>query len=327
MINRRKLLIVIGAGALTMPFGSFAQQAAKVYRIGILGAETASGQARRLAGLRAGLLDLGYVEGRNIVIEYRWAEGNYDRLPDLAAELARLKVDVFVTLGIKAASAAKRATTSIPIVFPAAADPVASGLVASLARPGGNITGSAFFGPELMAKRLELLREAVPRITQVAVLLNPANPTFGPILRAMEIAAKELKLALQPFEVRAPNDLDSVFRAMTKRRVNAVVVQPDTMFTANAKAVADFAATNRLPLAGDIELAEAGGLISYGPNFLDLFRHSAYFVDKILKGAKPVDLPVEQPTKFEIMVNLKTAKTLGIKIPQSILLRADEVIE
>jgi putative ABC transport system substrate-binding protein len=326
MTTRRKLLIVIGAGVLTTSFGAFAQQA-KVYRIGILGAETASGQAGRLAGLLVGLRDLGYLEGKNIVIEYRWAEGNYDRLPELAAELARLNVEIIVTLGIKASSAAKRATTTIPIVFPANADPVAAGLVASLGRPGGNITGMAFFGPELMVKRLELIREAVPRVTQVAVLLNPANPTVGPILRAMGPAAKELKLGLQPFEVRASNDFESVFAAITKRHANVVMVQPDTLFTANAKAVAGFAATKRLLLVGDIELAEAGGLISYGPNFLDLYRRSAYLVDKILKGAKPGDLPIEQPTTFEMVLNLRTAKTMGIKFPQSILIRADRVIE
>ena len=325
-MNRRDSVVALLAfgGA---PILSFALQPPQVARIGILGAETPSGQASRLEALLAGLRDLGYLEGRNIVIEFRWADGNYDRLTDLAGELVRLKVDVLVALGIKAALAAKSATTTIPIVVPAAADPVASGLVASLARHGGNITGSAFFGPELMAKRLELLSESVARITQVGVLLNPANRTSVSILRAMELAAKSLKLGLHPFEVRAPDGFDSAFATMAKTRVNAVVVQPDTMFTANAKTIAVLATTNRIPLAGDIELAEAGGLIAYGPNFRELFRRSAYFVDKILKGANPADMPVEQPTKYELAINLKTAKALGITIPQTVLLRTDRTID
>ena len=306
---------------------SFAVPPPQVARIGILGAETASGQANRLEALLVGLRDLGYVEGRNIFIEFHWADGNYDRLTDLAGDLVRLKVDVLVALGIKAALAAKSATTTIPIVVPAAADPVASGLVVSLARHGGNITGSAFFGPELMAKRLELLSESVARITQVGVLLNPANRTSVSILRAMELAAKSLKLGLHPFEVRAPDGFDSAFATMVRTRVNAVVVQPDTMFTANAKTIAVLATTNWIPLAGDIELAEAGGLIAYGPNFRELFRRSAYFVDKILKGANPADMPVEQPTKYELAINQKTAKALGITIPQTVLLRTDRMID
>jgi putative ABC transport system substrate-binding protein len=324
-MNRRdSVLALLAFGGASIL--SFAQQRKKVAHIGILGAETASGQAGRLDALLAGLRDLGYVDGENMVIEFRWAEGNYDRLPDLAGELVRLKVDVLVALGIKVAVAAKGATTMIPIVVPAAADPVASGLVASLARHGGNITGSAFFGPELMAKRLELLIEAVPGITHVGVLLDPANRTFDPSSRAMETAAKSLKVGLQRFEVRVPREFESAFAAMAKGRVNAVVVQPDTMFTVNAKTIALLAVTNRIPLAGDLELAEAGGLIAYGPNFRELFRRSAYFVDKILKGANPADMPVEQPTKYELVINLKTAKALGITIPQTVLLRTDRII-
>jgi putative tryptophan/tyrosine transport system substrate-binding protein len=325
-MNRRNTVLALLALA-GAPTWSFAQQPQKVVRIGILGAETASGQASRLEALLAGLRDLGYVDGRNMVIEFRWAEGNYDRLPALAGELVRLKVDVLVALGTKAAFAAKAATTTIPIVVPAAADAVASGLVASLARHGENVTGSAFFGPELMAKRLELLSEAVPRLTQVGVLLDPSNRSVESVSRAMEVAAKSLKLGLQRFEVRVPNEFDSAFAAMAKGRVNAVVVQPDTMFTVNAKTIAALAATNRLPLAGDIELAEAGGLIAYGPNFRELFRRSAYFVDKILKGANPADMPIEQPTKYELAINLKTAKALGITIPQTVLLRTDRIID
>jgi putative ABC transport system substrate-binding protein len=325
-MNRRdSVLALLAFGGV--PILTFALQPSQVARIGILGAETASGQASRLEALLAALRDLGYVEGRNIVIEFRWADGNYDRLTDLAGEFVRLKVDVIVALGTKAALAAKEATSTIPIVVPAAADPVASGLIASLARHGGNITGSAFFGPELSAKRLELLSEAVPNITQMGVLLNPANRTFESTFRAMEITAKSLKLGLQPFEVRAPNELDGAFAAMVKRRINAVAVQPDTMFTVNAKTIAVLATTNRIPLAGDIELAEAGGLLAYGPNFRELFRRSAYFVDKILNGANPADMPVEQPTKYELAINLKTAKALGITIPQTVLLRTDRTID
>lgn len=322
MNRRNSVLALLALGGA--PTWSFAQQ--KFVRIGVLGAETASGQAGRLDALLAGLRDLGYVDGRNMVIEFRWAEGNYDRLPALAGELVRFKVDVIVALG-KAVFAAKAATTTIPIVVPATADPVASGLVASLARHGGNVTGSAFFGPELMAKRLELLSEAVPRITQVGVLLDPSNRSVESISRAMEVAAKSLKLELQRFEVRVPNEFDGAFAKMAMGRVNAVVVQPDTMFTVNAKIIALLAATNRIALAGDMELAEAGALIAYGPNFRELFRRAAYFVDKILKGANPADIPVEQPTKYELALNLKTAKALGITIPQTLLLRADRIID
>ena len=328
MNNRRKLIVTLSMSAIAIPLSSFAQsQPAKVHRIGILSAETPSSLAGRMDALRAGLRDLGYVEGKNIVIEFRGAEGNYDRLPDLAVELARFKPDVIVTLGQKAAVAAKHATTTIPIVFPNVSDAVATGLVASLARPGANMTGSTFFGPELMAKQLELLREAVPRMAQVAVLQNPANSSSGPNLRAMEIAAKSLKLGLQHFDVRGPNEFDSVFAAMAKRRIDAVVIQSDTMFFANAIAIADLPAKKRLPSAGNTEFAEAGGLIGYGVNILEMHRRAAVFVDKILKGAKPGDIPVERPTKFELVVNLKTAKALGLTIPNSILVRANRVIE
>lgn len=317
------------AGALAAPLASFAQQPQeKVPRIGFLIAETLSGQASRVEALRAGLRERGYVEGKNIAIEFRLAEGNYDRLPELAAELARLKVDVLVTFGIKALVAAKGATTTIPIVIPStSSDPVALGLVSSLARPGGNITGSTTFGPEIMAKRLELLKDAMPRITRVAVLVNPANSSFGPTFQQMDITAKALKLSLQPFEVRAPGEFDSVFAAMAKGRVDAIVVQDDTMFAVNAKAIADLVAKKRLPSVGSKGFAEAGGTIGYGGIDADLYRRGAYFVDRILKGAKPGDLPIEQATRLELVINMKTAKALGIKIPQSILLRADKVIK
>jgi putative tryptophan/tyrosine transport system substrate-binding protein len=326
--KRRKILIALSLAPLAASIASYAQQQPpKVARIGFLGITSASGFASQVEALRAGLHDLGYVEGKNILIEFRWAEGNYDRLPDLAAELVRLKVDVLVTQGTPGAFAAKRATTTIPIVMAASGDAIATGLVASLARSGGNITGSTFFSPELNAKRLELLKDAMPRITQVAFLLNPDNLVNGPTLRAMETAAKSLRVVLQPFYMRGPGEFNDVFSTIAKRRIDAVTMGQDGIIVANARAIADLAAKHRLPSAGFREFAEAGGLIGYGQNTREVYRRAAYFVDKILKGAKPGDLPVEQPTKFELVVNLKTAKALGITIPRSILLRADRVIE
>jgi putative ABC transport system substrate-binding protein len=317
------------AGALAAPLASFAQQPqGTVPRIGFLISETLSSQARRVEALRSGLLDLGYVEGKSIAIEVRSADGRYDRLPELAAELTRLKVDVLVAFGIKAVVAAKHATTTIPIVVPAtASDLVAMGLISSLARPGGNITGSAMFGPETAAKQVELFKEAVPRITRVAVLLNPANAARGVILQSMRATANSLKLELQPFEVRTPKEFGRTFSAMIRGRVDALAVSQDTLFGSNASEIADGAARQRLPSTGNKEFAEAGGLIGYGANNAELYRRGAYFVDRILKGTKPADLPVEGPTRFELVVNMKTAKALGIKIPQSILIRADKVIE
>lgn len=317
--TRRSLLLAATAFAFAPRFAFAQQQPAKVARIGFLGAESASGYASRVDALRTGLRDLGYVEGRNIIIEFRWAEGKNDRLPELAAELVRLKVDVLVTHATLGTRAAKQATTTIPIVTAVFADPVALGLVASLARPGGNITGSTFFYAELTAKRLELLKEAFPRTRHVAVLLNPLNLARGLSFEAMEITARSLKVGLQKFEVRGPNEFESAFSAMAKKRVDAVAVVEDPMFLANAKELADLAAKQRFSSIGFNEFAEAGGLIGYGANYLELWRRAAYFVDRILKGAKPSDLPVEQPTKFELVVNVKAAKALGIKIPQSIM--------
>ncbi len=317
----------MGAGALASPLAALAQQKSKTPRIGFLVSETLSGQANRLESLRAGLRDLGYVEGKTIAIEMRSAEGKYERLPALAAELVRLKVEVLVAFGAKAVLAAKHATTTIPIVVPSTGDPMALGLTNSLAHPSGNITGSAAFGPEVSAKRLELLKEAVPRITHVAALSNPANAATAALLRAMHTAAKSLKLELQPFEARAQKEIVGAFSAIAKRRFDAIVVQQDTLFIANAKEIADLAAKNRLLSAGTKEFAEAGGLIGYGASDAVNYRRGAYFVDRILKGAKPGDLPFEQPTTFELVVNMKTAKTFGITIPNSILVRADKVIE
>ncbi len=328
MNTRRKLIVALGACVLAAPLAAFAQQQGKVWRIGFLGTASASGFARRVEALKAGLRDLGYVEGKNLVIEFRWAEEKYERLPELAAELVRLKVDVIVTHGPIGSPAAKNATTTIPIVVTAVPDPVALGLVASLARPGGNVTGMASLSPEVAAKRLELLKDAFPRIRRVAVLLNPDSPSAsGPYFRPMEATAASLKLELHQFGARGPGEFESAFAAMAKRRVDAVVVLDDGMLAANVGAIAKLAAKMRLPSIGLGEFAEAGGLMAYGVNRLESFRRAATFVDKILKGAKPADLPVEQPTRFETVLNLKTAKALGIKISNSILVRADRVIE
>ena len=257
----------------------------------------------RVEAFRSGLRDLGYVEGRNITIEFRWAEGQYSRLADLAAELVRLKVDLLVTHGTPGTLAAKQATTTIPIVMALSGDPVAAGLVASLARPGGNVTGSTYFVRELMVKRLELLRDAVPRITRVAVLVKPDNPFFAQALPGLE--ANPMKLELQRFEARGPTELEVAFSAVAKSRVDAVLIPEDSVFITHVRAIADLAANHRLPSAGFAELAQAGGLIGYGVNLIEGYRRAAVMVDKILKGAKPADIPVERATKFELVLSLK----------------------
>ena len=327
MINRRTFARVLALSIVVAPRASDAQQTAKVSRIGFLGLPSASSFGKQMEALRAGLRDLGYLEGKHVVIDYRWAEGKYDRLSDLAGELIRLRVDILVTHGTPGALAAKRATTTIPIVVATSADAVTSGLVESLARPGGNITGSTYFIPELNAKRLEIFKEAFPHTSRMAVLVNPDNPAMVPIIQAMELTARSLKMGLQQFPVRGPNEFDGAFSAMTKSRVDAVEIIEEPMFQVNAGVLAELAMQKRLPSAGFKEFAEAGGLLGYGVDILGLFRRVAYFVDKILKGAKPADLPVERPTRFTLVVNLKTAKALGLTIPPSILLQADQVIE
>jgi len=326
-MNRRKLLIALGAGALGAPFASFAQQQVKVRRIGFLGAISASGYASQMEGFRSGLRDFGYVEGKNLVVEYRWAEGQYERLPELVAELIRSKVEVIVTHGTPGTRAAKQATTTIPIVMATVADPVATGIVVSFARPGGNITGSTFSSPELNAKRLDLLKEVMPQITQAAIILNPNNPLIATHIKETGIVAKALKVGLQRFEVRGPDEFEATISSVAKARINAVVVSEDPVLIANVARIAVLATKQRLATAGNREFADAGGLIGYGVNFPAIFRRAAYFVDRILKGARPGDIPVEQATRFELIVNQKTARALGIKIPQSILVRADRVIE
>ena len=328
MIDRRAFVAGLGA-VLATPLGVEAQQAGKVYRIGYLGNASAATQADRVESLRERLRDLGYVEGKNIVIEFRWAEGRYERLPDWAAELVRLKIDVLMTAGTPGGRAAKQATTTIPIVLVGIGDAVASGVVASLARPGGNITGSNDSVPELMAKLLGLLKEVVPHARRVAVLANPdSSPQSGmPTFKAMETTAGSLKVELERFAARRPSEFESAFSKIAKSRVDAVVVPSDVVFNDNVAALVDLAGKRRLPSAAIKAFAEAGGLIGYGLNFAEMDRRAAYFVDKILKGVKPADLPVQQPTTFDLVVNLKTAKALSLTIPPSLLLRADQVIE
>jgi putative tryptophan/tyrosine transport system substrate-binding protein len=328
-VQRRDFLIAAGA-LLAAPLAAVAQQAAKIARIGFLTANLAPNPHLREA-FRQGLRDLGYVEGRNVVIEYRYAEGKPERLPALAAELVALKVDVIVASGTLAALAAKQATRTLPIVFSPAGDPVGSGLVTSLARPGGNVTGLSAFAPELVGKRLELLKQAVPGVSRVAVLWQPG--AFGEraemdTLKLAEVAARDLGVPLQFVEARGPADFDRAFSDMTRARAGALTVLASNMFNSERRRLVDLAAEKRLPaLYSARELVDAGGLMSYGPNLADLYRRAATYVDKILKGANPAGLPVEQPTKFELVINLKTAKVLGLTIPQSVLTRADDLIQ
>ncbi len=316
---------------LAAPLAVEPQQATKVPRVGFLSANSPFDPQFKpyLDAIRQGLREVGYVEGQSIAIEYRWAEGKYQWLPDLAAELVRLKVDVIVAAGgVPVAQAARQATQAIPIIIVGPADPVAAGLVSSLSRPGGNITGLATITDELVGKELDLLRELAPKVSRVAVLWNPANPGNAPQLRKAELAARALEVRLRPLEAEDPGAIDLAFTAMTKERVGALLVLGDTMFITQRERIADLAAKSRLPAVyGNRLHAEAGGLMAYGANLLDMSRRVASYVDKVLKGAKPADLPVEQPTKFELVINLKTAKALGLTIPRSLLLRADEVIQ
>jgi len=326
-VDRRAFIGTLASGLLAAPLAGEAQPAGKMYQIGFL-SPTFPSDAGRLAAFREGLRELSYVEGQNIAIESRWAEGNYDRLPGLAAELVRFKVDIIVTYGTPASQAAKRATGTIPIVMAGAIDPVASGLVTIVARPGGNLTGLSLMAPELVGKQLEILKDVVPKVSRVALLGNPANPGNAPQVRHAQDAARALGLRLQPLEARGPSDIDSAFAAMTSEQAGAVMVLVDSMLLDHRTRIADLAARRRLPAVyGLSDHVEAGGLMAYGPNRLDIFRRAATYVDKILKGAKPGDLPVEQPTKFALVINLKTAKALGLTIPPSLLQRADQVIE
>jgi putative tryptophan/tyrosine transport system substrate-binding protein len=326
-IERREFIALVG-GAAVWPIAARAQKSGNVARIGVLGATSATDgdHPKRIAALRSALRDLGYVEGTNLIIEYRWAEQNYARLPALADDLVRSNVDVIVTHGTPASTAAKRATTTVPIVMAIIGDPIASGVVTSLARPGGNITGSSFFSPEISAKRVELLKETMPPLTRVAVLLNPDNPLTAD-WQAMEIAAQSLKLQLQRFLVRGPSEFESAFDSMQREHVEAVAMDDDALLVANANAIAALAGKRHLLSIGSTELARAGGIIGYGVDFIAAYRHAAMFIDKILKGRNPGDIPIEQATKFEFVLNLRAAKALGFEMPTPILLRADEVIE
>ncbi len=321
--------VVLILGLLAAPLA--AQQAIKVFRIGFLALSRAPNPHLHEAFLR-GLRDLGYVEGHNLVIEYRDAEGKFERLPALAAELVALKVDVIVTGGgTPTALAARQATRTLPIVFASAPDPVTDGLVKSLARPGGNLTGSSNIIPELVGKCLEQLKQVAPGVTRIAVLWQPGavgERTEQEMLKSAEVAGRTLGVRLQFLEVRGPADLDQAFAEIARRRAGALTVLGSAMFFSERRRLVDLVARNRLPAVyPQREFVEAGGLMSYGPDLADLFRHAATYVDKILKGAKPGDLPVEQPTKFELVINLKTAKALGLTIPQSLLRRSDQIVE
>jgi putative tryptophan/tyrosine transport system substrate-binding protein len=328
VISRRRFLTAASSVVLVAPLVTEAQQPGKTYRIGIL-ANLRHGDAEGLwDAFIQGLRELGYAEGRNITIEWQVSEGSYERLPDLAAELVRRKVDVIVVPADQNALAARQATLTIPIVMAGAADPVAIGLVASLARPTGNITGlSAVVGPEITGKQLELLKATVPQTSRIAILWNPANPSHAVRVREAGRAAGSLKVLIQAVEARGPDDLGRAFTAMARERAGAALILSDGMFRLHHTRIADLVAKGRLPTMGSRDLLAAGILMFYGASGRDLFRRAATYVDKILKGARPADLPVEQPTKFELVINLKTAKALGLTIPQSILTRADEVIE
>ena len=311
------------------PLATEAQQAAKVYRVGYLSTPTRESVEHGLAAFLRTLRGLGWIEGQNLIIEYRWAEGNVELLPGLAAELVRNKVDVIVAPAGSAVLAAKNATSSIPIVMIFASDPVETGLVASLRRPGGNITGTTFTpGPEIFGKQLQILKEAVPHASRVAVLSNPADASFALQVREVEATARSLGIRLQHVEARGPEEFDSAFAAMARERADALLVTGTSTFLAHRVRLAELAVKGRLPTMHSFrESVEAGGLMAYAVNMADFVGRSAVYVDKILKGAKPADLPIEQPTKFELIINLKAAKALGITVPQALVLRADEVIQ
>ncbi len=321
------LTLVLGFSAAPLLSGA-QQPAGKVFQIGYLGNSTPSLESALVEGFRQGLRENGYLEGQNIVLHYRWAEGRIEPLPRLAAELVRLKVDVIVTSGTPAGLAAKRATTTIPVVLASTGDPIGAGLVSSLARPGGNITGLSPLYPELEGKRLQLLKEIVPRLNRAAVLMNPANPFTALAWKETRTAAEALRITLLPAEARVADDFERVFAAITKAKPDAMVVIADRLLLSHRARIVSFAAQHRLPAIYSFrEFVEEGGLAVFGPNYVEMFRRAATYVDKILKGTKPADLPVERPMTFELLINLKTARALGLTIPQSVLIRAGEVIQ
>jgi putative ABC transport system substrate-binding protein len=327
---KRQLLIIpvaLSATIVALCFFALAQQPKKIPRIGFLNALFPTTNPARIEAFRQGLRDVGYVEGKNIIIDYRYAERKVDRLPALAAELVHLKVDVIVTSASQETRAAKEATNTIPIVMINEGDPVATGFVASLARPGGNITGLSTLSPELSGKRLELLKEILPKLSRVAVLGSSTSPDNTDTLRELETAAQELKIKLQYLDVLNPNDIETAFRAAGKEGADAVIVLSNSMLTSQRRQIIDLAVKSRLPASyARPEFVESGGLMTYGVSLIDNSRRAASYVDKILNGANPADLPVEQPTKFELVINLKTAKQIGLIIPPNVLARADRVI-
>jgi putative tryptophan/tyrosine transport system substrate-binding protein len=327
-LKRRQFITLLG-GAVAWPLAARAQQMGKVPRIGYLGSSSPSLEPHFVEAFRQKLRELGHIEGENIAIEYRWAEGQDGRLPELAAELVRLQPNVIVTTGTPGALAAMQATKTIPIVMASSGDPVGAGLVASLARPGGHVTGFTIVGPQIEGKRLELLKEAVPELSRVAVLWNPSNPALVSYFDTIENAGQTLRISLDPVaEVRRADELDNAFFAIASARPRALLVVADRFLLAHRKRIVEFAAAKRLPgMYPYREYVEAGGLMSYAPSNIELFRGAAIYVDKILKGAKPGDLPVQEPTKLELIVNLKTSKAIGLTVPESFLLRADELIE
>ena len=328
-MHRRAFIFGIAIGLATGSLAAKAQQAGKVSRIGYLGTSTAALERHLIDAFRRELRDLGYIEGQNIVIVYRWAEGQDDRLPGLAADLVNQKPDVIVTSGTPGTLAVKQATTTIPIVMTSSSDPVQVGLVASLARPGGNITGLSIVAPELEGKRLQIIQQLIPRLSRLGVLWNPGNPATKQVFEETQAIAERLRVTLEPVvEVRQVDEFESAFARIARARPQALDVLVDRLLLAHRTRIIDFVAEQRLPAMYPYrEYVDAGGLLSYAPSNIALFRGAATYVDKLLKGAKPADLPVEQPTKFDLVINLKTAKALGLTIPQSLLLRADEVIQ
>jgi putative ABC transport system substrate-binding protein len=322
---RREFITLLG-GAAAWPLAARAQASRKTYRVGFLGGTSYPEYIRFVEALRAGLKRLGYEEGKNIVIEYRWAGGSYERLRELAAELVELKVDLLVAPATPSAVAAKQATSKIPIVI-IVGDPVAGGLVDGLARPGGNLTGLAFFFAEISAKRVELIKEAIPSLARVAVFINPANPGMSRPLAAMQDTAMALRIELVPIEVKTRDEIAAATLRVAAGEAQALVAIEDPLLTSNARQIAGLALQNGVPMIGFRPQAEAGALLEYGVDLAELFSRSASVVDKVLKGASPADLPIERAVKFEVVVNLRSAKTLGIELPTSLLLRANEVIE
>jgi ABC-type uncharacterized transport system substrate-binding protein len=327
-MKRREFISLVGAAA-AWPLAARAQQVGKTPQIGYLGVSSPSLEPHYVEAFRQKLRELGHVEGKNIAIEYRWADGQDNRLPNLASELVRLKPDVIVTTGTPGAVAAMQATKTIPIVMASSADPVGSGLVASLARPGGNVTGFTILGPELEGKRLELLKQAVPGLSRLAVLWNPSNPGIVSYFETVKNAGRALQISLGPVvEVRRSDELDSAFTAIASARPHALVVIADRFLLSHREQIVEFAAVKRLPTMYPYrEYVDAGGLMSYAPSNIELFLGTAIYVDKILKGAKPGDLPIQEPTKFELVINLRTAKALGLDVPLHLQQLANEMIE